>query len=411
MKIPGTHKIAYVEKIKLRACDLRPGMYVCELDCPWLDTPFFLQGFEITSDADIEAVMQHCEHVYIDVHRTRLIMANFGAGRANAKSNKQKPAFDRKELQASASAHKQTTQLFKSFADEIRFGHAPKLHIAKAAVAECVAVVMANPTATLLMARLRDKDEYTSQHAFSVCIYSIILGRELGYDIAQLENLGMCGLLHDVGKLEIADAILNKPGKLTPEESAIMQGHTLLGRDILMSGRDVFSGAVDVACGHHENLDGSGYPRGLHENQISTNCKIVAVVDKYDALTTHRPYRPGQDHLSAVSVLNKLAKENKIDRQLKASFITYLGVYPPGSVVELNSGEIAIVIGAEPAHRLEPQLLVVRDPDRNPIQRFVDLRDYSKHSSGRPCRIIAVRSAEDFGLDVGEYYDLIAQAV
>jgi HD-GYP domain-containing protein (c-di-GMP phosphodiesterase class II) len=213
-----------------------------------------------------------------------------------------------------------------------------------------------------------------------------------------------------MGKLDIPDSILNKPGQLTDEEMAVMQGHTTRGRDILMSGRDIFSGAVDVAYGHHEHLDGSGYPRGLQGHQLNTNCKIVGVVDKYDALTTHRPYRPGKDHLSAVAILNSLVKENKIDGTIKSSFVSYLGVYPPGTLVELNSGEMAIVIGASHENRLRPQLLVVRGADKNPTQCFVDMSEKHADQKGRPYRIVAVRAPGDFGIDVNQYYDLIVEA-
>jgi len=301
--------------------------------------------------------------------------------------------------------------LVKTFADEIRFGQSPKFHLAKAAVSECVAGVMANPTAMMFMTRLRNKDEYTSQHAFSVCVYSIILGRSLGFSAVQLENLGTCGLLHDMGKLQIPDNILNKPGTLTAEEKEIMRSHAKLGRDILMSGRDIFTGAVDVAYAHHEFLDGTGYPRGLQGHQLNTNCKIVAVADKYDALTTHRSYRSGQDHLSAVAILNKLAKDNKIDGKLTANFVSYLGIYPPGSIVELSSGEVAIVIGSSPEHRLRPQLLVVLDPNKKPMQSFVDMSEKTTDEKGRPYRIMAVHTPGDFGIDVSQYYDLIMQAV
>jgi HD-GYP domain-containing protein (c-di-GMP phosphodiesterase class II) len=233
------------------------------------------------------------------------------------------------------------------------------------------------------------------------------MGKMMGLDPAQLENLGTCGLLHDIGNLEIPDAILNKAGKLNPDELALMQSHTLKGRDILMSGRDIYSGAVDVAYGHHEYLDGSGYPRGLQASQLSMFCKIVTVADTYDALVTHRPYRPGKDHLSAVSALNALAKEGKIDNTIKSNFISYLGVYPPGTIVELSSGEVAIVIAASHENRLRPELLIVRNKDKSPVQIFVDMKEKNHDENGQPYRIVAVRTSGYYGIDINQYYDLI----
>jgi hypothetical protein len=148
----------------------------------------------------------------------------------------------------------------------------------------------------------------------------------------------------------------------------------------------------------------------LQSHQLNTNCRIVAVVDKYDAMTTHRTYREGYDHLSAVAILNTLAKENKIDAPLKARFISYLGVYPPGSLVELNTGEIAIVIGATPDKRLRPQILVVRDAEKNPVERFVDMSEKMQDQNSTLYRIVTVHRPGEFGIEVSRYFDLIAHA-
>ena len=403
-------KIDVVEKLKLNAVDLRPGMYVCELDRPWLETPFMLQGFELKNDADIQAVRQHCEWVYIDLLRTKTVDVTIGEVGARRYAAQKDGAFGRKDLEVAETTQRQTSDLIKTFVDEIRFGQSPDVHLAKSAVSGCVASVMSNPEAMMFLTRLRSKGADTSQHAFNVCVYSLVIGRLLGLDANQLENLGTCGLLHDMGKVAIPDHILNKPAALTPEETAVMRGHTREGRDILMSGRNLYSGTVDVAYGHHENLDGSGYPRGLQGTQLNTNCKIVAVVDKYDAITSHRPYRPAKDHLSAVALLNKMAIANHIDAKLTTGFVAYLGIYPPGSIVELSSGEVGIVIDSRPEQRLRPQLLIVRDPEKQPTQSFVDLAEKKSDGRGRPYRIVSVRRPGDYGIDLGQYCELIMQA-
>jgi HD-GYP domain-containing protein (c-di-GMP phosphodiesterase class II) len=402
--------IELVEKMKLSAGDLRPGMYVCELDRPWLETPFLLQGFELKNDADIQAVRQHCEWVYIDLLRTTTVDVTVGDVGAVGYVNQKQGTFGKKDLVAAGTTQKQTSDLMKTFVDEIRFGQSPDVQLAKAAVSGCVASVMSNPDAMMFLARLRSKGADTSQHAFNVCVFSLVIGRLLGLDSHQLENLGTCGLLHDMGKVAIPDHILNKPDVLTPQETAIMQTHTREGRDILMSGRNLYSGTVDVAYGHHEHLDGTGYPRGLEGTQLNTNCKIVAVVDKYDAITSQKPYRPAKDHLSAVAILNKLALANKIDPKLTTGFVSYLGIYPPGSIVELNSGEVGIVIDSLPEQRLRPQLLIVRDPAKQPTQRFVDLAEKKTDERGKPYRIVSVRRPGDYGIDLSQYCDLIMQA-
>lgn len=402
-------KIDVVEKVKINVGDLRPGMYVCELDRPWLETPFLLQGFEVKNDADIEAVMQHCQWVFIDLLRTkvqRVVIEDAPRGFRTSKDT----SYQRRDLEAANSTRTQVSGLIKTFVDEIRFGQCPDIQLAKAAVSECVASIARNPEAMLFLARMRSKDEHIGQHAFNVCIFSLVIGRLLGLDSGQMENLGTCGLLHDMGKVVIPDHVLNKPSPLTAEELAIIKTHPQEGRDILMTGRNIFSGTVDVAYGHHENLDGTGYPRGLEGHQLSLNCKIVAITDKYDAITSRRPQRPAGDHLSAVAILNKMGKDNKIDSKLTASFVAYLGIYPPGALVELNTGEVGIVIDSNPTQRLRPQLLLVRDANKAPIQVFVDLAEKKTDAQGRPYRIVTVRRAGDYGIDLSAYYDKIVQA-
>lgn len=403
-------KTDFIEKVRLRSCDLRPGMYICELDRPWLETPFLLQGFEVQNDADIAAVMQYSEHVYIDMLRTKTVKPTIPTQAAGTFTGKKSTTSRTRDIEAAKATHKQTSNLIKTFIDEIRFGQSPDIQLAKGAVAECVSSVLRNPETMIFLTRLSGKDALTSQHAFNVCIYSIVIGRLLGFDASKLENLGTCAMLHDMGKVVIPDYILNKPAPLNGEETSIVQTHTLEGRNILMSGRNIFSGAVDVAYGHHENLDGTGYPRKLEGFQLNLNCKIVAIVDKYDAITSLRPYRPEGDHLRAVSILNKLARENKIDPELTASFVAYLGIYPPGCVVELSSGEVGIVLESNLKQRLRPQILVVRDMNKQPTQRFIDMSEKTIDDNGHPYRIVNVCRASDYGIDLGQYYDVIMQA-
>jgi HD-GYP domain-containing protein (c-di-GMP phosphodiesterase class II) len=401
-------KVDLVEKVKLRVSDLRPGMYVCELDRPWLDTPFLLQGFELENESDIDALAQCCEFVYIDLLRTKVVKnPTLEKDAQKSQGNPKNRSFDQKDLEAASTLHKRTSSLIKNFLDEIRFGQCPDIQLAKAAVAECLDGVLNNPDAMLFFAHMRNKDEYTVQHAYNVCIFSLVIGRLLGWDTEQLENLGTCGMLHDVGKVNIPDFILNKPDKLTPVEMQVMQSHTTEGRDILMSGRNIFSGAVDVAYCHHEHLDGTGYPRGFQGHQLNTNTLIVAVADKYDAITSQRPYRAAYDHLTAVATLNKMAAANHIDSKITSGFFSYLGIYPPGTIVELSSGEIGIVIDSHPDQRLRPQILVVRDHNRELIQRWVDLSEKKLDERGRPYRIVTVHRQGDFGIDISDYFDTV----
>ncbi len=406
------HKTDHIEKVKLRVGDLRPGMFVCELDRPWLETPFLFQGFEVKSDEDIATIQRYCEYVYIDLLRTRMVeIALDAAPPPRSYINRGGPHSFEKEIETAQVTRERTSGLVKSFIDEIRFGKSVDVSLAKAAVAECVASIMRNPDAMTFMARMRGKDEGISQHAFNCCIYAIMLGTQAGLDARELENLGTCGLLHDVGKVSVPDKILNKPGRLDPEELAVARSHALLGRDILMSGRNTFSGTVDAAYGHHEHLDGTGYPRGLEGHQLNLNCKIIAIVDRYDALVNVRPFRPAYHHLDALRILNKMMTANHLDSGLTTAFTACLGVYPPGTVVELSNGEVAIVLQSNPKQRLRPQILVIRDPAAKPVEIPVDMALRDADAQGRPYKIKSVHRPEDFGIDLEKYRGAILQSL
>jgi len=399
-----------IEKARLHVSDLRVGMYVCELDRPWLETPFLLQGFEVDNDEIIDEVMQYCQHVHIDVDRSKIDNVIIDLLPLGSFLNKKSTTFQIKDIEQAESIRKQTTNLVKTLLEEIRYGISPDIQLAKLAVNECVGSVLRNPEIMTFLVTLRSKDGHTGQEAFNACIYALVIGHLLGFSSSQLENLGISALLHDMGKVLIPEDILNKTGKLTDEELSIIQTHSRGGRDIIMSSGCLSIGAAEVAHGHHENLDGSGYPRGLQGDQLSMFCKIVGVVDKYDAITSTMPYRQAREHLRAVYILNNLAKEKKIDFKLSSLLVSYLGIYPPGTLVELTSKEVGIVIDSDPNKRLQPQILVVRDSHQGQIQQIVDLAEKTVDEQGRAYRIAAVRRPGDFGIDPNQYFSLIMQS-
>lgn len=396
------------EIVKLGVDDLRKGMFVSELDRPWSETPFLFEGFEIETDADLAAVKQYCKHVYIDLGRARAVRVELGSQQTNTASQSKRQSTLEREIATAETAKSETSKLVKTFQDEIRLGNSVDISLAKNAVSECVASILRNPDAMMLMTHMKEKNPQSPAHAFNACVYSIILGRLCGLQAGQLENLGTCGLLHDIGNIEIPNLILNKKTALSEEEFALVKQHTAHGRDILMSARSIYPGTVDVAYAHHECLDGSGYPRELAEHQINLNTRIVTVVDKYAALTRNTAYRAARNHLDAVKLLNAQANSKKIDPLLCASFIAYLGFYPPGALVELHSGEVAIVLKSNLAHRLRPQLLVVRDAEKNPVERLLDLAKKPVDDKGREYKIKLVHPPGHLGIEVSQYqYALI----
>ena len=228
--------------LKIHVYELQIGMFVSKLEVPWEESPFLMQGFDLKSQVDIKAVQNVCDYVYIDPKQQK---QTHGASITKASSPTKKLSFN-KAFSRSQKTYEQTSHLVKNLMDDIRFSNSLNTEAAKSAVSECVDRVVENADAMLLLTQLKNRDEYTSQHSLNVCLLAILLGRYQNMSIAELNNLGICGLLHDMGKMKVPLEILNKPGKLTDQEMSIMQQHTTWGRDILMSARGVFPGAVDV---------------------------------------------------------------------------------------------------------------------------------------------------------------------
>ena len=352
---------------------LKIGMYVRELDRPWLETPFILQGFPIRTTEDIDEIAKHCQWVIVEVGdeiwqpaQERVLQTE-----RIQRSQTHAPSATRKdELRTAQNAHANARSLTRSFMDDVRLGRAIDIKEVKATVSECVRSVLRNPDAMLWMSKLRDKDSYTSEHSLNVGLLAIAFGRHLGASEEDLNKLGMAGMLHDVGKMQTPQEVLLKEGRLTDEEFRLMRMHTQHGREILMSHSNIYQGTVDVAHNHHENLDGTGYPRGLKSSGITDFTRIISLCDVYDAITSDRVYKKGASSLNAFKIIHDLAGK-KFDVKLSREFIECIGLYPPGSVVELHNGEIGLVISTNHRHRHLPKVMIVRDAQKQLCQERI----------------------------------------
>jgi HD-GYP domain-containing protein (c-di-GMP phosphodiesterase class II) len=372
-----------VEPLQIDVDDLRVGMYVCKLDKPWLESKFLFQGFELKNQADIDAVKRECNFVFIDIERQHIALKNSSSKTScittgtleiprRPHASTPKTPF-KQEIDHAVHTYRQTSDLISSFMEDIQLGRAINVAIAKQVVAECVDSVLHAPDALLWMTQLKRKDIYTAQHSMNVCILAIALGRHIGLTLEQLNNVGLCGMMHDMGKMKVPLDILNKPAKLEHDELKIMQNHTVYGWKLLMSSRDMYAGAIDVAYSHHERLDGKGYPNQISDTQITPYSRIVTIVDMYDAISSDRVYQAGRSHLEAIKILASMCG-TQLDSKLTYKFIECIGIYPPGSIVELNSGEVAVVLEVNPLHKLKPKILLLLDENKQqrPLQ-LIDL--------------------------------------
>ncbi|MCU7968506.1 MAG: HD-GYP domain-containing protein [gamma proteobacterium symbiont of Bathyaustriella thionipta] len=256
------------------------------------------------------------------------------------------------------------------------------------------------------LTQLKNRDEYTSQHSMNVCVLSVALGRYIGLPEKELQDLGLCGMLHDMGKILIPDKVLNKPGKLTGKEVKIMKYHTVLGLKILKKSKGrVPLSVIDTAYSHHERVDGKGYHRGVGQEKITRETRIVAIADMYDALTSDRVYRKGCSHLEAIDIMNNMSGKH-LDYALMLKFIECLSVYPPGSIVQLTNDEIAIVIEVNQDEKLRPKVIILLGADKqSKKEKIVNLAEREKDVGGETYTIKCTVRAVDYDIDIMKFYN------
>lgn len=387
------------------------GMYVAELDIPWLDSPFLFQGFSIETEDELESLRNVCQFVYVDTSKQK----------KRKRKSENKIAVDIIDKMPPISAEppvplgtfeEEVTRAHKTYSDSalivtdimgkiVKDGEIDTA-LAKEAVSACVNSILHSPDASLWMTQLKNKDKYTAQHSLNVCVLSIVLGRHIGLSEMQLNQVGLCGMMHDMGKMLVPLDILNKPEKHTAEEVEIMKTHTTLGYELLKSSSNMFQGAIETALTHHEHLDGNGYPRKLKANQVSFYSNMVTIVDMYDAITSDRIYQKGRTHHEATKIMLDLSGSH-LDSQLTVKFIESLGVYPPGCFVELSNGAIAIVIEENRKFKLRPKVLVILNEYKQPVdvEGVIDLSDLSENNL---LSIKAIIRPVDFSINSEKYY-------
>lgn len=199
-----------------------------------------------------------------------------------------------------------------------------------------------NPAMFIDMVRLKSKDEYTYLHSVSVCALMVNFAGQLGLDEPTVRSMGLAGLLHDVGKMAVPDAVLSKPGPLDANELALIRTHPEHGHAMLANGEGVTQEVLDVSLFHHEKIDGTGYPYGLKGDAISLAARMGAICDVYDALTSERPYKEGWTPLRAATEMH--GWEGHFDRELLFKFFRSVGIAPTGLLVRMRSNRLGITL-------------------------------------------------------------------
>lgn len=391
--------------LKIHVSEVKIGMFVSKLDRDWTETPFLLQGFVVEQMSDIAVLEEYCEHVWIDAVEDVWIPPEErkAQGLPARKVNYINKIPAQEEHRKALGVYQEARRITKDLLDDIRLGGVIDTQKAKDTVSSCVQSVVRNPDALIWMSKMRDQNEYTAEHCLNVCILSIAFGRHLGMDEPALQKLGLCGLLHDVGKMRIPDSILNKAAPLTDKEWKQMRAHVVHGRNLLMSSPGSYHGVVDVAYSHHERVDGNGYPRKLKAAAISDFSRIIAIVDAFDAMTAERCYAPSISSTDALKVIFK-DKGTHFDDRLAQEFIKCVGLYPPGCIVELMNGMVAIVLEVNHRYKHLPRVIVVQqEKGKFGREQILALADIERDKLSREHLIQRVLRDGEYGVRIKDY--------
>lgn len=508
---------------KVPTTELKVGMFVADLDRPWADTPFLLQGFLIENEKQISQLRDHCHYVVIDrarstgaefaapppidvqaparkpMNRAAAVdarAANPGSATGAAVDDVEDPGvqrvsstrgatqpfddpaarrtadtpFDgedprdregglfgrfmglfrakvkrREESQAKVELPRETKEEFEArvallpsdispqtyrdvvsveqevpkaraavaqaadlldkLVADIKSGQSFEVERVEEIVTDMVESIVRNPDALMWVARLREQDVTVYGHGLQVSVYLTSFGRHLGFPKQQLGMLAQIGLLLDIGKIRVPKEVLEKKGKLNEEEFEVAKTHVQHSLDILDETPNFDPQVLEAIAQHHERLNGSGYPKGLEGDEIDIYGRMAGIADCFSALIKRRPYAEAVSSYEALRSLTSWGGE-LFQEALVQQFVSSVGVFPVGSLIELSTGEVAIVVAHNKVRRLKPRVLIVTGPDKTPAPHptMVDLLYDPKLGGDEPAYIKRGLPAGAYGLDLRDFY-------
>lgn len=394
-----------IKQIKLNVSELAIGMYVSGLDRPWSQTPFPLQGFYLRELSEISHLKSLCNHVYIDAEKGRGPVStklqsidsktprtkNLSGAKASFLTEPVAPLKIqrniyrdiqpiKKEVKRARQLHQKVYCAVIEVLDQLERNQieSTSLGETKRAASEMVDSILRNPDAFTWLSRVQEKDEYTYSHAVRSSVWAILFGRHIGLPKRDLDALAFGVLLKDVGKVMLDDELLTKL-EHSPEEEQRYRSFVELGVEILNKTAGVEPRVINIVKTHCERLNGSGFPQGLRGDKIPLLGKIAGIVTFYDHVTNPRGSRHPLAPSKAVARLYEL-RNIQFQEELVVEFIRAIGLYPTGTLVELSTGEVGVVVEQNFERRLKPKVMLVLDARKNLLSetKLLDLYEDDK---------------------------------